>query len=1170
VKGGWTAYRSPGAAAIKKYFYGVESSFDHYYFKDAPEGSAERLVYQHGAGVSTVSMDADAYEAWVDFGDPETGESRGTVRKNSVRFIEKNINVDKTLSLAALDSEQVAVQLRAAMRAAVIRVTEYAGQHFTTRRTEDGCTVRVPVDQLEAAVIAHKTSRENEPHPHLHVQFSVRVKTGDVWRGLDTADAWKHNAVINALVEHTIHTHPGLRKALADHGLGFDSATGKVAELEAFVEAFSTRHAQIAHNKNLLEENWHADPANAGKTPGPGLYSSWDYMAWNGTAELEFIDDQLIPRPAKDVQNPDSLEQLWRRQLAEAGYQSPQAPVQLQVAGWPPMHQLADDTVAGLAAGKSSWSNADIRAEALQHITELDLIGNPAETGHRLDHLVRLVQDKCRSMADPRVTPDDTVAHWTTQHIIDTDDELKTRLATRASVDAPVLDTDAVAQVAPQLNAEQTEAAAALVSGTKLSVIEGYAGAGKTALLKAAVELRGDRPLLTVTPTLKAAQEARSAGADACSLHKLLYAHGYRWNQNNQWYQLVAGEADPVTGQVFYPPRPDSAYHLTGGSQLVVDESGMLDQEATRALLELADRYAAGVALIGDRAQLSAVGRGGVMDMATRVATHAVTLDEVHRFGDDTDYADLSKLLRNRDRLPEVFDRLVDRGKLRIHHTSDEAGTAVAEAVRADIEAGWTMAVTVATNDQAAALNADIQAQRIQAGHITVDGHPVTGRDGLNIFAGDTVMTRSNNPELGVANRESFCVVDVHSDGGLILAGADYRHHHIDADYVAEHVHLGYAVTDYGNQGTTVDHGSVLLESSMSGGGVYVGATRGRHDNTIHIVADDYQDAKAQFITAMTRDRADRGLDQARAELAQQLPQHTMAIPARVREFIDNAGQVMTSTEDKMGRLQPLADHHDKAQAFQDHHQITVAQAHRQARTAQQAAADKAAELDTARDQLHRQSLTQARSDIQHELSQLQAKEHRARNAGFFARAKAKHEARTIREELETRYGVPLPGTDKARFEHPHQDYDAQWANTVAEQQAQAQQPDNATINQLHGELEQLRSQARHATEQAEALQHQWDAHVGPAPTVEGNDIYKMYLKAHKRHAKAQAIIEWASSPENHEHLLKILRDKDQKEAQRQQQRLTPTKNPEASALTYLQRQRIQQQQQPGDDGIER
>src|SRR5699024_8612083 len=179
IKGGWTAYRSPGVAAIKKYFYGVESSFDNYYFKDTPEGSAERLVYQRGLGVRTVSMDADAYVAWVDFVDPQTGDSRGTVRKNSVLLLELKINVDKSLCLAALDSDEVAVQLRAAMRESVKNVTEYAGQHFTTRRTVDGRTMRVPIDQLEAAVIAHKTSRESEPHPHLHLQFSARVKTGE-------------------------------------------------------------------------------------------------------------------------------------------------------------------------------------------------------------------------------------------------------------------------------------------------------------------------------------------------------------------------------------------------------------------------------------------------------------------------------------------------------------------------------------------------------------------------------------------------------------------------------------------------------------------------------------------------------------------------------------------------------------------------------------------------------------------------------------------------------------------------------------------------------------------------------------------------------------------------------------------------------------------------------
>src|SRR5699024_310084 len=138
-------------------------------------------------------------------------------------------------------------------------------------------------------------------------------------------------------------------------------------------------------------------------------------------------------------------------------------------------------------------------------------------------------------------------------------------------------------------------------------------------------------------------------------------------------------------------------------------------------------------------------------------------------------------------------------------------------------------------------------------------------------------------------------------------------------------------VTDYGNQGTTVDHGSVLLESSMSGGGVYVGATRGREDNTIHVVAEDLEDAKAQFITTMTRDRADRGLDQARTELAEQLPHHTMAIPPRIRRYIDNFSKRMAQAEAVMDRLQPLADHHDRAQAFQERHQTTVAKAHNEA-----------------------------------------------------------------------------------------------------------------------------------------------------------------------------------------------------------------------------------------------
>ena len=60
----------------------------------------------------------------------------------------------------------------------------------------------------------------------------------------------------------------------------------------------------------------------------------------------------------------------------------------------------------------------------------------------------------------------------------------------------------------------------------------------------------------------------------------------------------------------------------------------MLDQDTARALLTIADEAGARVALVGDRHQLPAVGRGGVLDLAHRwVDPDArVDLDTVHRF----------------------------------------------------------------------------------------------------------------------------------------------------------------------------------------------------------------------------------------------------------------------------------------------------------------------------------------------------------------------------------------------------------------------------------------------------------------------------------------------------------------------------------------------------------
>jgi hypothetical protein len=82
----------------------------------------------------------------------------------------------------------------------------------------------------------------------------------------------------------------------------------------------------------------------------------------------------------------------------------------------------------------------------------------------------------------------------------------------------------------------------------------------------------------------------------------------------------------------------------------------------------------------------------------------------------------------------------------------------------------------------------------------------------------------------------------------------------LPAAYVAEHTHLAYAATGYGVQGVTTTSAHTLLSESLDAAGVYVGMTRGRKTNVLHVVSESVESARDQFVDALQRDRADRGL----------------------------------------------------------------------------------------------------------------------------------------------------------------------------------------------------------------------------------------------------------------------------------------------------------------------
>jgi hypothetical protein len=140
------------------------------------------------------------------------------------------------------------------------------------------------------------------------------------------------------------------------------------------------------------------------------------------------------------------------------------------------------------------------------------------------------------------------------------------------------------------------------------------------------------------------------------------------------------------------------------------------------------------------------------------------------------------------------------------------------------------------------------------------------------------VVTRRNDRTLRtergepVRNRERWTVTAVHVDGGLTVS---HLHGHgavtLPADYVMNDVRLGYAATAHGHQGDTVDVSLTLITEATSHRSLYVGATRGRDQNRLLVVAEP-DESHDVLEHVLTNDRAEVPALVQRRNLARQVP----------------------------------------------------------------------------------------------------------------------------------------------------------------------------------------------------------------------------------------------------------------------------------------------------------
>jgi hypothetical protein len=623
------------------------------------------------------------------------------------------------------------------------------------------------------------------------MQIGTRVWAAGKWRGLDTAALFRQQGAIRALGTAVIAASPELASVLDRHGLTLDPVSGEVVELEPFNALMSKRGEQVHRNLDRLEAEWEA--AHPGESMGPVVASRLRAEAW------------AYQRPAK---KPTTLceEEAWVSELCEAGYDPDhltRRPARAPVSTDDLSVQRIASRALDRCAAESAWTRHTVQEHATEIITEAGVRGTPAELRELIAVATTLALQDCFSVLPPDTVTPEHVAHLTSLRVVQVETELRDLITARTPEQEPEHPDvrEHAAALGQRLDSGQLDAAAAVASQDPLVIVEGAAGAGKTTMLATAIratEQHGGR-VRVVALTKRAAEVAhQELGVPAESVAALVYAHGWRWNADGVWTCLTVGDTDPATGATY--TGPPQAARLRRGERIVVDEAGMLDQDTALALFTVAAETGATLALVGDRAQLPAVGRGGVLDMAAQLRGRTFDMAEVHCFTDPT-YAEVTVQMRDRRNPGEVFDRLHELGLIRLHADADELREHLAT-TRQDGEA-----VTVASNDEAARLNDRIRDERIAHGDVDTVVK-TTGSDGLSIGRGDLIQTRKNSTGLGVANRQQWIVQHVEQDGSLWVRDAHStrkREHslHLPAEYVREHTHPSYAATAYGVQGMT-------------------------------------------------------------------------------------------------------------------------------------------------------------------------------------------------------------------------------------------------------------------------------------------------------------------------------------------------------------------------------
>ena len=744
--------------------------------------------------------DPEVVARWLDDGIAPNGVCGRAFGTRAVHGFDLTFCAPKSVSLIrALRGDDVADKaVIDAHATALAEAMEYLAQHAGYTRVHNATTgekdlVRLP--GLVAIAYQHETSRAGDPHLHTHVIVPNRqARGGGKLVAIDGTSLY-HEAraagvIYQATLRRELNRSIGVEWALVDGATGMAEVAGVDPKC---IAAWSRRASQLrewAANNLVLVDGQQPSAAQLAAAQKATRPAKPEQLAWAQLRQMWAQDPRGL--------NVDRAAHTAARQARRAASRTP----------------FNRRRLAAMAERieKAAFTRADL--------VELLAAQLPIDTDRSPRQVVEVAVDEvAMRLTGPRAT------HQREGHERYTIDRILAEEVT-------VLDMVDAREVRAQLwvrdgdtaglSADQARAVEAIAASPQLVCpLSAPAGAGKTTSMRvlAGIGRRCRRRVLVVAPTGKAVDVAVREGAG---------------DEGMTVAKAVASLRDETL----------KLDHLT---VVVLDEAGMVGTDDLRHLLTATTQAGAKTVLVGDAHQLAPIrARGGMFAQLCSDLPWTQRLSEVWRMRDPQER---TASLALRDGGPAPVRRAVHWYATHHRlHTGDPIAMAydALTAYRADVAAGRDALLVCDTKEMADALNRRIHDETIDA-----DAPAVTGARGHRIAVGDLIISRRNDPTLGVFDATDItkpAADPVRNGNRWRVFAVDTEHHRIAArriedgaravfsgDYLREHITHGYAVTVHSAQGVTAERTHAVLGETTTRALLYVALTRGRDTNTAYL-----------------------------------------------------------------------------------------------------------------------------------------------------------------------------------------------------------------------------------------------------------------------------------------------------------------------------------------------